>query len=122
MGEDTCYKGESHQKWSDAVSKINDSYLNLFPKILEKGSQQSYNKANPNYPKVEGYDKNKVTACIEAYGFIYSEIKNKNTDLEKANNLEKKALEIFATSQTKQEQHSASTGTSVCLHQLRYQL
>ena len=95
MGEDTCYKGESHQKWSDAVSKINDSYLNLFPKILEKGSQQSYNKANPNYPKVEGYDKNKVTACIEAYGFIYSEIKNKNTDLEKANNLEKKALEIF---------------------------
>ncbi len=59
-------------------------YLNLFPKILEKGSQQNYNKVKPNYPKIEGYDKNKVTACIEAYNFIVAESKNKNINFEKA--------------------------------------
>ena len=95
MPEDTCYKGESYQKWSNAVSKVNDSFLNLFPKILEKGSHQNYNKANPNYPKIEGCDKSKVAACIDAYNFIHAESENKNIDLEKASNIEQKALEIF---------------------------
>ena len=47
MAEDsdnTCYNGAKLQEWKNAVTIINDSHVNLFPKILEKGSQGNWKK------------------------------------------------------------------------------
>ena len=96
MAEDsdnTCYNGAKLQEWKNAVTIINDSHVNLFPKILEKGSQGNWKKVNQNYPKIEGLDKNTVTSCIEAYKFLNQEFGN--IDQEKAVNNEKKALDHY---------------------------
>ena len=91
--ENTCYSGQNIQQWQNAVTTINDSHVNLFPKLLEKGIQGNWKKVNPNYPKIEGIDKNSVTSCIEAYKFVNQE--NGNIDQEKAENDEKKALDHY---------------------------
>ena len=95
MTEELCYKGQHHKTWTTAMAKINDFYQNLFPQIFLKGYQPIYHKVNPKYPKIEGLDKNKTSACIEVFNFVHSEYENIN--FEKGNSIEQKALEIFIT-------------------------
>ena len=92
---DTCYKGQSLQKWQEAVTKINECLQSLLPKILVKGPEGNYTKVHPSYPKLEGYDKKQVTSFLEAYSFINKEDADGHIDheLKKDYENENKSLE-----------------------------
>ena len=50
---DTCYKGQSLQKWQEAVTKINECLQSLLPKITAIPSEQNIKKK----PKTENEKK-----------------------------------------------------------------
>ena len=95
MGDEAenCYKGLNPDKWLSSIKEIIDCHNNLFPKVLDKGQLQEWIRVHKDYPKIDNYDKNKMTSCIEAFNFI--NVEERNIDTEKANTEERRAMEYY---------------------------
>ena len=73
-GRESCYNGHEPQLWTQHVQALNHLHVEIFPRVLEKGTDQNWRRVKLNYPELEGFSSDDLQPGYQALEFLATEI------------------------------------------------
>ena len=87
-----CYSGERDEDFDQAIKAVNFLHENIYPIVLQKGTQGDWKSVNSDFPYIENFNPASLDPGHVAFQFIKDEASN--IDKEVANRDETKALDV----------------------------
>merc|ERR1712218_132710 len=87
-----CYSGERDEDFDQAIKAVNFLHENIYPIVLQKGTQGDWKSVNSDFPYIENFNPASLDPGHNAFKFINDEASN--IDKEVANRDETKALDV----------------------------
>ena len=69
-GRESCYKGQEPLLWAQHVQALNNLHVDIYPRVLEKGTDQQWRRVKENFPELEGFSSDELQPGYQALDFL----------------------------------------------------